>query len=116
MDAELGYSLRGPILVQQTICEQDMRLDVAGLQFHDFLQQFGFLGEVSLRPFSNRPVEITVWIARSEPGRKSELVASLPILVHVIKDARPIQVRDRQTGSDRNCGCRLCQGAVKVVR
>ena len=93
-----------------------MRLDVAGLKLHDFLQQFGFFGEVPLRTLGIRPVEVAVGIARSEPGRRSELVVRLPILIQVIKNARPIQVRDRQTGSDRDCGCRFRQGAVKVAR
>src|SRR5258705_11432689 len=93
-----------------------MSLDVAGLQLHDFPQQFGFSSDVSVRALAKRPVEITVRIARIEPGGKSELVAGLRILIHVTKNARPIQVRDRQSGSDRNCGCRFRQSAVKVAR
>src|SRR5713226_7053056 len=93
-----------------------MSLDVAGLQLHDFPEQFGFFSEVSLRPLTKRPVEIAVWIARSEPGRKSEFVASLPIPIHVTENARPIQMRDRQSGINRNCGCGFRQGTVKVAR
>ena len=66
--SRLGHCFGGPILTQQSICEHDMRPEVAGRQFHDSLQQFGFLGEVSLLPLGIRPVEVTVWIARSEPG------------------------------------------------
>src|SRR5258708_33164894 len=78
--------------------------------------QVGFFSKVSLRSLPKRPVEITVWIARSEPGRKSEFVASLPIPIHVTENARPIQMRDRQSGINRNCGCRFRQGPVKVAR
>src|SRR5271155_3195726 len=93
-----------------------MRFDVVRLQLHNFLEQFGFLREVPLRPLDKRPVEVTVWIARSEMDRQSELVASLPIPLHVSKNARPIQVRDCQIGSDRDCGCSFRQGTLKVAR
>ena len=116
MMRQLGYGFGRPILIQQTTCEQEMRLEIAGLELHDFLQQFAFFGDVSLRPLGERPVEVTVWIARSEPGRKSEFVASLAIPIQVTENTRPVQVRDRQSGSDRNCGSRFRQGAVKVAR
>src|SRR5271155_4271778 len=91
-DAKLTYSFSPSVLILQAVCEHDMRLDVVRLQLHNFLQQFGFLGEVSLRPFDKRPVEVAVWIARSEMDRQSKRVASLPIPLHVSKNARPIQM------------------------
>src|SRR5579864_7252828 len=93
-----------------------MSLHVSGVQLHNLPQQFGFFSEVPLRPLAKRPVEITVRIARIEPGSKSEFVASRPILIRVTENARPIQMRDRQGGSDRNCSRRFRQGAFKVAR